>query len=236
MTRSLLTERVVPIPVHIRERARIFKQLKKSSTDRNHHSDSVETLLNKINRTTDYSDVPDIITFGYNSLELRGISVKDVVDVVNITNRLAASRLMIAEKPILFTGFAQKPISSKFFNNLKDNGFQGGGVTVAAHAKEQVLDTYSEWCKDNSRWHPDILPTDAVSTVAEPKLIQIELTFRQQQVLHLIQNRGLTNAKIARELGISEQAVKQHTSLILKKYGVQSRTQLVLAAGVGLRA
>ena len=236
MTRSLLLERVVPVPAHHRNVARFFKQIKRHSNDRNSSCDSIEVLINKINNAREYHNVPDTITFGYNSLEQRGIPVKDVVFLVNTANFLAANRLGVSPKPITFTGFAQTPVSNKFFTELKNNGFQGGMVSVVNHTEEEVLDTFSEWCKDSSRWHPDILPIDNAIVVTEPKLIQIELTFRQQQILHLIRNRGLTNAKIANELGISEQAVKQHTSLILKKYGVQSRTQLVLAAGAGMRA
>ena len=236
MTHSLLLERVAPIPAHMRNAARFFKQVKRYDNDRHHTSYSIEELINRINTASDYINVPDAIIFGYNSLEQRGIPVKDVVDIVNTANFLAANRLGVSRKPITFTGFSQKPVSNKFFTELKNNGFQGGMVSVISYSKEEVLDTHSEWQKDNSRWHPDILPVDMPVVVAEPKPIQIELTFRQQQVLHLIRNRGLTNARIAKELGISEQAVKQHTSLILKKYGVQSRTQLVLAAGAGLRA
>lgn len=235
MTVPRLTERVVPIPVHLRERTKVFKQLKTSINDRQGSCASIEALISKINKVSDYRNVPDRVTFGYNSLEQRGIPVKDVVDIINTTNFLAANRLGVPMKPILFTGFATNPISNKFFNDLKNNGFQGGMVSAINHSKEEVLETFLAWDKDHSRWHPDILPADR-SIVTESKPIQIELTFRQQQVLHLIRNRGLTNARIAKELGISEQAVKQHTSLILKKYGVQSRTQLVLAAGDGMRA
>jgi DNA-binding CsgD family transcriptional regulator len=236
MTEPLLTERVSSIPVHMRERAKFYKQLKQSANDRQNNCNSIEALINKINKATDYQNVPDRVSFGYNSLEQRGIPVKDVVDIVNTANFLAANRLGASLKPITFFGFATNPISNKFFNDLKNNGFQGGMVSSVNHSHEEVRETYFAWEKDHSRWHPDILPTDRSIIVSEPKPIQIELTFRQQQVLHFIKNRGLTNARIAKELGISEQAVKQHTSLILKKYGVQSRTQLVLAAGDGMKA
>jgi DNA-binding NarL/FixJ family response regulator len=59
----------------------------------------------------------------------------------------------------------------------------------------------------------------------------IRLTARQEQVLKLICNRGLSNKAIASILKISESTVKLHISAILKEYGVRNRTQLALAAG-----
>ena len=59
----------------------------------------------------------------------------------------------------------------------------------------------------------------------------IKLTTRQEQVLKLICNRGLSNKAIAAILKISESTVKLHISAILKEYGVRNRTQLALAAG-----
>jgi DNA-binding NarL/FixJ family response regulator len=129
---------------------------------------------------------------------------------------------------------AVRPISNKLYNDLKNSGFQGSTISPLTYGMEHCKDVYSQWLKDSDRWSVDMLPADA-KIVTNPKPLEIELTFRQQQVLHLIKNRGLTNGRIAKELGISEQAVKQHITLILKKYGVQSRTQLVLASGEGLR-
>lgn len=62
----------------------------------------------------------------------------------------------------------------------------------------------------------------------------IILTDRQEQVLSLVRNRGLSNKKIAQALKISESTVKVHMSAILKQYGVRNRTQLVLAASSAL--
>ena len=60
--------------------------------------------------------------------------------------------------------------------------------------------------------------------------LQIILTPRQRQVLHLIQDRGSSNKNIARVLRISESTVKLHISAILKKFGAINRTQLALMA------
>lgn len=56
-----------------------------------------------------------------------------------------------------------------------------------------------------------------------------DLTSREREVLRLL-GEGLSNARIARRLGISETTVKTHVSNILGKLGVESRLQAALAA------
>jgi DNA-binding NarL/FixJ family response regulator len=56
-----------------------------------------------------------------------------------------------------------------------------------------------------------------------------ELTLRQRRVLELL-STGLSNKRIARELGISEITVKAHVSAIFRKLGVTNRMQAGLEA------
>ena len=58
--------------------------------------------------------------------------------------------------------------------------------------------------------------------------LEITLTFRQEQILTMIL-KGMTNYQIAKRLDLSESTVKMHIGLILKKYQVQHRTQLILS-------
>jgi DNA-binding NarL/FixJ family response regulator len=57
----------------------------------------------------------------------------------------------------------------------------------------------------------------------------IQMSEREMDVLQLLA-RGLTNADIARELYLSEGTVRNYTSAIFTKLGVNDRTQAVLAA------
>jgi NarL family two-component system response regulator LiaR len=55
------------------------------------------------------------------------------------------------------------------------------------------------------------------------------LTPREREVLALI-GRGLSNKRIARELGVAEKTVKTHVGHVLAKLGVTDRTQAALYA------
>jgi two-component system, NarL family, response regulator LiaR len=55
------------------------------------------------------------------------------------------------------------------------------------------------------------------------------LTAREQQVLALIAE-GLSNKRIARQLGVSEKTVKTHVGHVLAKLGVADRTQAAVHA------
>lgn len=56
-----------------------------------------------------------------------------------------------------------------------------------------------------------------------------QFTPRQQEVLHLLLD-GMSNKEIGRILRLSDETVKNHVSAILRGFGVQTRTQAVLAA------
>jgi NarL family two-component system response regulator LiaR len=56
-----------------------------------------------------------------------------------------------------------------------------------------------------------------------------ELTPREHEVLELI-GQGLSNKRIALELGVSEKTVKTHVGHVLAKLGVTDRTQAALLA------
>ncbi len=56
-----------------------------------------------------------------------------------------------------------------------------------------------------------------------------ELTPQQTKVLAMVA-KGLLNKQIAYELGVGEATIKAHVTAILRKLGVHSRTQAVIAA------
>lgn len=70
---------------------------------------------------------------------------------------------------------------------------------------------------------PGDTPDDAVSRLST-------LTNQQARILQLI-CEGKLNKQIAYDLSIAETTVKAHVTAIMRKLGVQSRTQAVLLAG-----
>jgi DNA-binding NarL/FixJ family response regulator len=86
----------------------------------------------------------------------------------------------------------------------------------AAHAGEALLDPQVAGRLLESIAQPADRPPDP-------------LTPREREVLELI-GRGLSNKRIARELGIAEKTVKTHVGHVLAKLGVTDRTQAALHA------
>src|SRR5699024_9115442 len=77
-------------------------------------------------------------------------------------------------------------------------------------------------------WQPEsLLPHPSQASDFAEKLAT--LTPQQQRVLVMLTD-GLLNKQIALDLDISEATVKAHITAILRKLGVQTRTQAVIAA------
>jgi DNA-binding NarL/FixJ family response regulator len=57
--------------------------------------------------------------------------------------------------------------------------------------------------------------------------VEGEITKTEQKVVELVL-MGLSNKRIAKELGIVEGTVKLHLNRIFRKFGVATRVQLVL--------
>jgi DNA-binding NarL/FixJ family response regulator len=80
--------------------------------------------------------------------------------------------------------------------------------------------------------------TRLVDALAETPAERPTLTPREDEVLGLIA-RGLSNKRIAFELGLSEKTVKTHVAHVLSKLGVADRTQAAVyavRAGLGRKA
>jgi NarL family two-component system response regulator LiaR len=87
----------------------------------------------------------------------------------------------------------------------------------AAHAGEALLDP--------------AVAARLVEAIAQPagEEPRDELTPREREVLELI-GQGLSNKRIALQLGVSEKTVKTHVGHVLAKLGVADRTQAALHA------
>jgi DNA-binding NarL/FixJ family response regulator len=80
-------------------------------------------------------------------------------------------------------------------------------------------------------WTPPDVNLDRASDADTSALMSRLATLTPQQVRVLMMlSEGLLNKQIAHELNVSEATIKAHVSAILKKLGVESRTQAVIMA------
>ncbi len=79
------------------------------------------------------------------------------------------------------------------------------------------------------------VPQEALAGRDAPTSVGPELTPRQTEVMQMLL-LGLSNKRICRQLGISENTVKVHMTAVLRALGAENRTQAVLnAAQLGIR-
>lgn len=107
----------------------------------------------------------------------------------------------------------------------------GVSAYVPKHApREEFREAFAIISRGDT--HPSRLMLDnaPAATSSEETLARMALLTRQQaRILQLI-SAGLLNKQIAYELSIAETTVKAHVTAIMRKLGVQTRTQAVLAA------
>lgn len=79
------------------------------------------------------------------------------------------------------------------------------------------------------------VPHEALAGRDAPTRVGPDLTARQTEVMQMLL-LGLSNKRICRQLGISENTVKVHMTAVLRALGAENRTQAVLnAAQLGIR-
>ncbi|MCL6282573.1 response regulator transcription factor [Ruegeria sp. 2012CJ41-6] len=107
----------------------------------------------------------------------------------------------------------------------------GASGFVPKHSQREVFQAAFRVLHDGQRFLPpghvlldreEAGPDDAISRLAS-------LTKQQARILQLI-CEGKLNKQIAYDLSIAETTVKAHVTAIMRKLGVQSRTQAVLIA------
>jgi DNA-binding NarL/FixJ family response regulator len=172
--------------------------------------------------------VPDSITFNYTQLLQRNIDLTGLSQLINLNMDLLFERFG-KRKFVRLTGFITgDKINVIDHKRLCAAGFLGSSLAPSTYGSEAARESVYANFKDFSYWWPDSIEQNSISRqILQPAdLLNISLTFRQQQIANLVTHRGLTNHQIAKQLGISDSTVKLHLGIVLKKYGVQHRTQL----------
>ena len=91
-----------------------------------------------------------------------------------------------------------------------------------AEGRAMSLDEAAEYALSKEETDPPTSPAPEESPVSEPLS---KLTRREKEIAALV-SRGLTSRRIAKELTLSKRTVENHVRNILKKLGLDSRTQI----------
>lgn len=197
--------------------------------------DTVTNMLKYLNSVASASQIPSSINLDIEDPVFQQIAVGDLVSTIKLTNKLNALRFGEQHDTII-TVRAGEPISYATVDRLLSAGVDvivpkltvhGADAAVDFHFKKIKGDQYPSYLIDKNK-------TDFV--LASVGQLHIPLTPQQHKIAHCVAKRGLSNKQIAKQFDIGESTVKLHIGLILKKYGIQNRTQLALAMTTGLQA
>lgn len=175
--------------------------------------DRLETALARL----DLSPLPDVIVLDLN--------LPDVTGVDGLIRLKAAA----GQVPVVV-------VSSLADNRVVSAAFQAGAAGfVPKHSRRDVFRAAFDAIRDGGSYLPEgyvpPAPEGGPATSREHAIARLALLTKQQaKILQLI-CEGRLNKQIAFDLSIAETTVKAHVTAIMRKLGVQSRTQAVLLAG-----
>jgi len=159
---------------------------------------------------------PDVVILDLNLPDVSGL------------DGLIRLRGMIAQTPIVV-------VSSMADNRMISSVMRAGATGfVPKHSEREVFRAAFDAIADGQRFYPDgfveVDDPDTPTSSGEDAVARLtSLTNQQARILQLI-CEGKLNKQIAYDLGIAETTVKAHVTAIMRKLGVQSRTQAVLIA------
>jgi DNA-binding NarL/FixJ family response regulator len=105
------------------------------------------------------------------------------------------------------------------------------GYLLKSASREDLVATIEKAAGGEDAWTRDELRrvTGALATPRMSGEVEVPLTQRESEVLRQLAH-GLTNKEIGQSLGISYETVKEHVQHILRKIGVNDRTQAAVWA------
>jgi NarL family two-component system response regulator LiaR len=146
--------------------------------------------------------------------------VLPVVDGVEAIRRLAAERPRT--RVIVLTSFLD---DDKLFPAVRAGA---AGYLLKDVEPQELVRAIRTVHGGEALLHPAVAAR-LMEEVADEERAADPLTPREREVVELIA-RGLSNKRIAAELGISEKTVKAHVSNVLAKLGLSDRTQVAMHA------
>jgi DNA-binding NarL/FixJ family response regulator len=176
-------------------------------------ADRLETALQRL----DAGGVPDVVVLDLNLPDVSGL------------DGLIRLKAAVGRVPVVV-------VSSLADNRVIGAAFRAGAAGfVPRHTRRDVFRAAFEAVRQGRIFLPEgYVPQSDPLAPANARELAIErmglLTRQQAKILQLI-CAGRLNKQIAHDLTIAETTVKAHVTAIMRKLGVQSRTQAVLVAG-----
>lgn len=182
-----------------------------------------------------YADLPDCVNLNYKDFVNDPTPLKEIITTIRTSVGIMTNKFNRGYEGVKINFRIAEPITLEFSLYLREIGVNNLTPTPSYWGHE-VWGQFASAKVPNGYW-PDFLINGKSSLKTceiENPSYEILLTARQEEVAHLVSMKGLSNKQIARQLKISESAVKLHLGNIMKKYGVKNRTQLSRAMGKAL--
>jgi DNA-binding NarL/FixJ family response regulator len=174
--------------------------------------DRLEAALARLER----GPLPDVVVLDLNLPDVTGIE------------GLIRVRAAVGAVPVVV-------VSSLADNRVIAAALQAGAAGfVPKHARREVFRAAFDAIRAGEGFVPEGFVAPAVAggpaTQREEAIARLSLLTRQQAKILSLVCEGRLNKQIAFDLAIAETTVKAHVTAIMRKLGVQSRTQAVLIA------
>ncbi|MES2844430.1 MAG: response regulator transcription factor [Pseudomonadota bacterium] len=175
-------------------------------------ADRLETAIARL----DLHPLPDVVVLDLNLPDVNGL------------DGLIRLRACVGDVPVVV-------VSSLADNRVIGAALRAGAAGfVPKHSAREVFRAAFDAIRDGRGFVPEGFVPQADPTAPasqrEDAIARLSLLTRQQaKILQLI-CEGMLNKQIAYEVSIAETTVKAHVTAIMRKLGVQSRTQAVLIA------
>lgn len=180
-----------------------------------------------LNALNDPKTCPDLALFDIRALQqFNELSLTEMINMIH-----SISFCSHAKKTPILAIMIDEMCDKQIISEIQGTNIKGYVLDSFEEAKFAIIELLAG---------RTVMPRNILSKFKKPLILDsddsIKITSRQQQVLKLVCNRGLSNKAIAQVLKISESTVKIHVSAILKAYGVRNRTQLALAFSDSLKS
>jgi DNA-binding NarL/FixJ family response regulator len=175
-------------------------------------ADRLETAIARLER----GPLPDVVVLDLNLPDVDGL------------DGLIRLKSVVGDVPVMV-------VSSLADNRVVSAALRAGAAGfVPKHSHRDVFRAAFDTIRNGQPYHPEgffpLTDPKAPASQREEAVARLALLTRQQtKILQLI-CEGKLNKQIAYEVTIAETTVKAHVTAIMRKLGVQSRTQAVLIA------